>query len=364
MHTLVKAYTLSQCMDAMAQYAQAYEQKGCKNIIFCEDRLTLIAERALLAKKGGTFLSSVVTFARFLRTDEKTVSKQGAVMAVGEIMTRLQRQGALQCFTTTAGVANNARCIYETLAQISASEITPEVLKECLASLPDDTLKKKVSDLALIYQEYLQFLQEGGFLDESRYLSLLPKKIREEKSLKGCNVFFLGFNAFTAQARETIRAALETADNVIGIFCAGEEELYCNKAADAFATVCGEYGKVSLRNFGKPLEGTAEILRKGLFNPMRSEKTYCENVIVYEGEDKNAETEYAAMKIRRALSENSDLRYRDIAILVPSVGGYSLPIKKALTEYKIPYFIDEKKPLLAHPLARFLLDCFRVVREG
>ena len=367
MQKLVQAYTLSQCMDAMAQYAQAYEQKGGKNIIFCEDRLTLIAERALLAKKGGTFSSSVVTFARFLQTKEKTVSKQGSVMAIGEIMTRLQRQGALKCFTTMAGVANNARCIYETLAQISSSAITPDDLKAASDGLTEDSLKRKVDDLALIYEEYLRFLKDKAFLDESKYLSLLPEKLRKEKTLKGCNVFFVGYNAFTAQARETICAALETADNVIGIFCAGEEELYCNKAAQAFASPYREAdknGKVDVISLGKPLEGTAEVLRKGLFNPMRCPKTYSENVAIYEGIDKNAEAEYAAMKIRRALHENPDLRYRDIAILVPSVGGYSLPIKKALIEYKIPYFIDERKSLLAHPIARFLLDCFRVIREG
>ena len=200
-------------------------------------------------------------------------------------------------------------------------------------------------------------------MDESKYLSLLPKKLREEKALKGCNVFFLCYNSFTAQARETIRAALETSENVIGVFCGGEEELYCNKAADTFAQVCGEYGKVSLRHMGAPLDGAAEDLRKGLFNPMRTLKRYDDNIRIFEGEDKSAEAEYAAMKIRRELVENQGMRYRDIALLVPSVAAYSLPLKKALTEYKIPYFIDEKKSLIAHPLARFLLDCFRVVRE-
>lgn len=363
MHTIVKAYTLSQCMDAMAQYASAYEKQGKKNIIFCEDRLTLIAERALLAKTGGSFLSSVVTFARFLKTEGKTISKQGSVMVVGEIMTRLQRQGVLQCFTSTAGVANNARCIYETLAQISASEITPALLKESLAALPDDTLKKKVADLAAIYEGYEQFLYDGAFLDESKYLSLLPKKLREEGALRGCNVFFLCYNSFTAQARETVRAALETADNVIGVFCGGEEELYCNRAVEIFAKVCAEYGKTAIRDFGVPLDGAAENLRKGLFNPVRREKIHDESLSIFEAEDKNAEAEYAAMKIRRELGENAKLRYRDIAILTPSVAAYSLPLKKALTEYGIPYFIDEKKSLKSHPLSRFLLDCFRVARE-
>ena len=96
MNTILTAYTLSECMETMAEYASAYEKLGGKNLIFCEDRLTLIAERALTSKTGGTFDSSVSTFSRFLKAGERTLSKQGSVMAIGEIMTRLQREGALK----------------------------------------------------------------------------------------------------------------------------------------------------------------------------------------------------------------------------------------------------------------------------
>lgn len=364
MKALIKAYTLSECMDVMAEYAEAYERAGGKNIVFCEDRLTLIAERALLRRMGGTFDTSVSTFARFLKTDEKAISKQGSVMAVGEVMTRLQRENALQCFTTLSGVGNNALCIYETLAQMSASEVTPEILRQSLSLLPEDSLKRKISDLTLIYEGYSAFLQENGFLDESKYLTLLPQRIRKEGCLRGCNVFFLCYNSFTAQARETIRAALETADNVIGIFCAGEEELYTNGAASAFAGVCAEYGRYEVRKLGVPLNGEAEILRKGLFNPIRAKsKQKTDKISLYEARNKTEEAEFVAAKIRREVSENPSARYRDFAVLVPSVEEYSLPLKKVLSEYAIPYFIDEKKSLKRHPLARFLLDCFRVVRE-
>ena len=56
---LIKAYTLSECLDAMSEQAQAYEGLGQENIIFCEDRLTLVAERALLRRLGGTFLTEI-----------------------------------------------------------------------------------------------------------------------------------------------------------------------------------------------------------------------------------------------------------------------------------------------------------------
>ncbi|MBE7085571.1 MAG: hypothetical protein E7366_00255 [Clostridiales bacterium] len=365
MNTVLKAYTLSQCMEVMAEYAAAYEQLGQKNLIFCEDRLTLLAERALVNKTGGTFLSSVSTFARFLKTECHTVSKQGSVMAVGEVMTRLQREEKLQCFTTATGIGNNAKCIYETLAQFSASEITPELLRESLDLLPDDMLKKKVADLAAIYENYTEFLSERALIDESKYLSLLPDEIRSREDLKDVNVFFLCFTSFTAQAAQTIRATLETAKNVIGIFCSGEEEIYANSGVKTFVKVCEEYGKVKLRDVGTPLSGEAEVLRRGLFDPERSaqEKMPTENIHIFEAEDKTAESEYVATQIKRIMSENSSLRYRDFAIFTPTVKEYSLAIRKALGEYGIPYFIDEKKSLKQHPLSTFLLDCFRCVRE-
>ena len=365
MNAIIKAHTLSQCMEATSEYAAAYERVGGRNFIFCEDRLTLIAERALVKATGGTFLSSVSTFARFLQSDERAISKQGSVMAVGEVMTRLQREGALQCFTTATGIGNNAKCIYETLAQFSASQITPELLRESIQLLPDDALRKKTSDLAKIYEGYATFLRESGYVDESGYLALLPDKIRSDPTLKGANVFFLCFHSFTAQAREAIRAVLEVAQNVIGVFCAGDEAIYTNRAAQVFQGVCAEYGGAKVLPLGKPLEGEAERLRVTLFEPERGElpPIATSNVFAFEAEDKTAEAEYVAVQIRKALGENPKLRFRDFAVLAPSVATYALPLKRALGEYGIPYFIDEKKSLKSHPVARFLLDCFRVVKE-
>ncbi len=365
MKTAIKAYTLSECMEAMAEYAASYESLGGENIIFCEDRLTLVAERALLRKTGGSFRTSVTTFARFLRVDGRAVSKQGSAMLVGEVMTRLQREHKLQCFTSAAGIGKNAKYVYETLAQLASSQIAPEMLKENGALLPEDTLKKKIFDLAEIYAGYLSALSERGYLDESKYLTLLPKRIREENSLKGKNVFFLCYTAFTAQTKEIIRAALEGAANVVGIFCADDKELYTNRAFDAFVSVCKEQGNAFVKDMGAPLANEAELLRVGLFNPERKKiRSVTDKISVFEAEDRTTEAEYVAVKIRRMTAENPALRYRDFALLVPSIEEYSLPLKKALSEYGIPYFLDEKKSMKQHPLSKFLLACFRTVKEG
>ncbi|MBQ7924401.1 MAG: exodeoxyribonuclease V subunit gamma [Clostridia bacterium] len=365
MFTVIKAFTLSECMEEMSKYVSAFEKTGDTNLVFCEDRLTLIAERAILRESGGTFQTSVTTFARFLRSDERAISKQGSVMVVGDVMTRLQRESKLQCFTTSFSVGNNAKCIYETLAQFSASEITPEVLREAVGLLPDDALKKKTADLALIYDGYLAFLRERRLFDESRYLSLLPSRIAKDDGLKNVNVFFLGYTAFTPQAREIVRAVCKCAKNVIGVFCCDKEDLYANRAAESFTSVCNEFGKTRTLDLGTPLMGEAEILRKGLFNPDKNtgEKKRTDNIRIFEAADKIAEAEYVAVQIRRATSQDNNLHYRDFAVLVPDIHSYTLSLHRAFSEYGIPYFTDEKRSLKSHPLACFLLDCLRVVKE-
>lgn len=365
MTTLITAYTLSECMDAMATYVTAYEQAGDTNIIFCEDRLTLIAERTIIRALGGTFATSVTTFSRYLNGHDKALSKQGSVMAVGNVMAKLQREKKLQCFTSVSGIGVYAKSIYETLSQFFASGITSDVLKEANQLLTDDVLRKKTADLALILEGYEEYLRQRDLFDESRYLQLLPEKIRAEDNLKNCNVFFLGYTSFTKQSSETIRAVCERAKNVIGIFCGGKEDIYTNASASTFEKVCKEYGKVRVLPFGEPLTGEAEVLRKSLYNPEFAGKNTVstERIKLFEANDKSGEAEYVAVQIRRCMQTQENARYRDFAVLVPAVTEYTLPMKRAFEEYDIPYFIDVKRSLKAHPLAEFILDAFRVVKE-
>ena len=365
MRTVINAYTLSECMETLCEYVSAYEQQGEENLIFCEDRLTLIAERSITKALGGTFKTNVSTFSRYAPTSKSIITKQGSVMIIADVMSRLQKENALQCFTHTFSVGSYAKSIYETIAQFSASEITPEILEHSANQLPDDIFKKKTLDLAKIYSGYIEFLSSRNFLDESRYLSLLPDTIRQKKNLAHTNVFFVCHTAFTLQALQTVRAVLETAKNVIGIFCAGEEELYTNSAFQSFKRVCEEYGKTTVLNKGKPLFGEAEAIRLGLFNPERTNKprVVTDKVRFFEGEDKRREGEYVAVQIRKTMAKTNGLHYRDFAVLVSSVENYTLALKRAFNEYEIPYFIDEKRSLKNHPISRLLLDSLQVVKD-
>ncbi|MBO5334965.1 MAG: exodeoxyribonuclease V subunit gamma [Clostridia bacterium] len=370
---LINAYTLSECLDALSEEIVAYEEMGQRNVIFCEDRLTLVTERALMRTLGGTFLTQVTTFSRFLKTTERILSREGSVMAVGKIMLALQAEEKLHCFTSSASVVSGAKCIYEQLAQFAASGLSPEDITKSAEALPEDALKNKMTDLALIYEAYDAFLREEGYLDEGKYLTLLPECIKNTQGMSETNVFFLCHPSFTKQAKRALWAAFESAKNVVGIFIAGMEEIYTNQAYMAFDDLAQDFAAsrhvvMKKKNVGKPLEGEAEQLRKTLFAtealggnvpPVETDA-----IRTFAASDKTGEAECAAVYIRKALMENPDLHYRDFAVLTPSVDEYTLAIRKAFSEYAIPYSMDERISLKQHPLAKFILAVMDAVREG
>lgn len=91
MTKLIGAQTLEDALCALGGLIAENEEKGEKSFIFCEDKVTLLAERAVLDAVGATFLTEVTTFARFLSSDRHVLSKQGSVMAISQIIARANR---------------------------------------------------------------------------------------------------------------------------------------------------------------------------------------------------------------------------------------------------------------------------------
>lgn len=357
--------SLSEGLEYLKNYVLAAEERGERTVIFCEDRLTLLAEQAICEAVGGSFRSSVTTFARFLRYSGKTLTKQGSVMAIGKILA--DNAGELKCFSSRASATNGAAAVYEMISQFAASKITPDSL--LTDELEEGLLKDKLRDLAFIYREYEGFLLENGYVDENGYLALLPGAIRESRDLLGANVIFLGFCSFTAQALDGVRAACERAENVLGLFPAGKEEIYCGQAATAFKKTCLEYGEVRPAQIKIPAEreSAADILRKNLYRPEVFSPRYTGalsggRVKVKPLPSVEEELRFVCARVKKHVLSGG--RYGDIGVFVPDTASYALLLSKVFKEYEIPYFVDYKKPLSAHPFAFFLFSLLRAAADG
>ncbi len=353
MREIIGAPTLDDALTALREWVVKAEESGRKNIVFCEDRLTLLSERAVLEAVGGTLNTEVCTFARFLSGSGKVLSKQGSVMEISAILA--EREGELSCFRK-----NSAQTVYETIAQFSASRVTAELLRES-AGETDGLLGKKLLDLALVQEEYASFLSERQMVDENGYLALLPEKIATQ--LRGENVCFFAFPSFTKQAQEGVRAAVEHAGSVTGIFVAGRAEPYTNEAAGVFRRICEEYGDARSRMLKTSLSGDALILRDSLFSPETFSRppVLSEQVCTFDCEDTEGELSTVAALVKKYAHEG--LRYRDMAVLVAGEEVFST-VEKVFAAYRIPFFADKKRPFSEHPFAQFACSVLDGVADG
>ena len=72
--------------------------------------------------------------------------------------------------------------------------------------------------------------------------------------------------------------------------------------------------------------------------------------------NRRAEIEGIARKIRRLVREEK-YRYRDIALLMRNGQDYHELIETIFQDYEIPYFIDQKRTMLHHPLVELDSIC-------
>ena len=358
MPNIIGAPTLDDALSALSAAVSENEGRGERTLIFCEDKVTLLAERAVLEAVGGTMLTEVTTFARFLsgaKTGARLLSKHGSVMAVSAILS--EKESELNIFRRGA-----AQAVYETLAQLMASRVDEELLLRG-AEEAEGTLSAKLKDLALLLSAYKEFLRSRGFVDESGYLALLPEAL-SAAGLHGANVIFFAFPSFTRQGQEGIEAAFDAAKSVSGIFLAGRAGLYTNAAARLFRLIAAERGVSAPAQLKSSLNEDAKRLSEGLYTPEKlvGEPLPTERVRAFTVLDEEAEFSAVAALIKKHVAEDK-LRYSDFAVLVQDKESFPL-VRRVFSAYHIPYFADEKRPFSEHPFCAFLLDVLSAAADG
>ena len=358
MNVSIIAPALQEALAELGKYVKNNEKLGRRTVIFCEDRLTLVAERAVCAAVGGTFLAGVYTFSRFLASlykgGEKILSGQGSAIVIRGIIER-QRQN-LRLFRRLSASAA-ARSVYDTIALLYSSGISAEETAEVQA---EGLLGEKLKDIALIYGEYSAYLKESGRLDRNVYLRLLPGLVADSGALAGADVVFLGFQAFTGTVSECVKACMAAAENSCGIFVGGAPDIYANEASAQFQSFTSGLGGCRTVTVKSGLSAEAEHIRNNLFDPecFAREGMPTSRVHIFEGRDAESELCFIAASIKKFISEGE--RYYRISVMLSDVKAYRPALGRVFSQYGIPYYVDERRSLAEHPLASFMcawLDC-------
>ncbi len=334
---------------------------GGKNLIFCEEKISLMAERSIISQFNGSFNTAVYSFGNYLRKKMPNINaltREGSAMAVKRVLLGVP----LNCFR--ASRTSLAPALFELIIQLKSAKVKPSDLYYA-SEQTAGTLKNKLIDLANVYSGYEKFIEDNGLDDQSSMLSYLPQIILSDTEIKGADIYIIGFNGFTSQIRSAITALLKCAKSVTAILTEGENHLlYVNETADSFRALVLDAGQKLIEE-----RAISEWTEEGraiaglLFNPLvlTAKPRPTDKIFTLSAENKMAECERVAEIIRQKVL-SGECRFKDITVAVPSPLDYSGDIERAFTMLEIPYFFDQKKKVASHPLIRLIvsyIDAFR-----
>lgn len=237
---------------------------------------------------------------------------------------------------------------------------------------PEDgtMLSYKLQDISLIYKEYRRALAPLHHDREERF-HLLAKKIPKAAFLQDALIWMDGYRGFTIQEYLVLEALLPMVQSMTVALTLDMAE------GDPFEPTKATYR--SLLNLATVLQVEVEEeylqsshipcppiqhLERYLYGyPAPSYSGDASQIRIYGAQTPQEEVEEVAKEIL-SLVRTRGCRFREMAIVTGSMDRYNPLIQQIFPGFGIPFFLDEKRPIIHSPIIRCILAALQIVIGG
>lgn len=359
---------MEHALRSLAQIANV--QKNENFIVVAPETKTLYVERFLLDNtKNNAFANIYIySFNRLLKKIQTVkkipLSKQGGIMIVRNII--MQNQENLVCYKKTAKTIGFAEGVYDTIQQLKSSGVSPEEIRLSSEKL-SSALKLKLKDIALIYQEYENYLGEN-MIDLNDRLEMLEKESENSDIIKNSHIFVVGFDSLTTNMDMVVNSFVKNAKSVTvsASFLHPEKKNSHISENEVFT----HYKKIadSLNIKYKPvfyetkLSSDFEHLKQNLYAYPIKQKQLLGNVCVFGSPTVQDECKMVASKIKKSVLKG-ERRYGEIYCYLanPELQDY---LTEALENFGVPYFISMPYEAENHQFYIFLKSLFAISKKN
>lgn len=369
------------CLDEITAHIKD-DPSGAPLILILPEHATFMAERRLAEMAGGYVRAFIFGFKRLahqvLRAEGGALRPHISELGKKILLMRFlhQKQDELLKLGRTARQPNFADVMLSLVKEFRSYNIAPSVLSDAAADLKGTELGAKLSDIASLYGEY-QTAMEEAYTDSGDALLLLAEKIPSAQMFRGARVWIDGFRWFNPLEVTVLRAMLMAGVDITVTLCLGdtksadrrdETDLFCRQwetrrtllalakecDTDVRETELTEQYRLTENEVGAYIERRFFAHAAVPFDGVR------DGLVVREAVTARQEAEMVACEIVRLCREEGH-RYRDIAVLTRS-DGYRDLLPKVFERYDIPYFSEQKRRAIHHPLAELIRASLDAVR--
>lgn len=365
---------------------------SCDSLVYLvPDQMTFTSEYKLVSspKLKGMMSAQVFSFTRLAwRVLQETggmsrthLTSVGLNMMITKIIE--EKKDELRIFQRSASKTGFVSSMEEMLVELKRYCISPEDMKtkvkEQLEQEDDQSLKDKMHDLEIIYEEFERALF-GKFIDSEDYLTLLTQKIAQSRYLQQAEIYIDGFYSLTPQELLVVNELMKTCKKVtvaltldqpfrqgpptdfhlFGMSARLYHQIY-QLALQANIEVENDYVLHTVKRF----EQQASLAHlEANFNVRPA--------IEYEGEsnvtmmvcaNRRSEIEGIAREILQLVRQKK-YRWHDIAVLIRNGSSYHDLMTTIFQDYRIPMFIDAKETMLHHPLIELIRSSMEIMTSN
>ncbi|MFQ5806804.1 MAG: PD-(D/E)XK nuclease family protein [Phycisphaerae bacterium] len=384
------------CLDALlAELEKSNETR--RLILLVPEQASFQMERtlALRAPRHGYWRAEVLSFSRlaqrvFDQAGREPEALRPSARALALRCVVRSAKETLGAFGASAGTAGFFAQLDRLIEELLLENVTAEQLARAANEL-EDAAQQRVTALARTYRDYLDWLGPQR-IDPAQRLAALREQLAEAAWLRDASVWVDGFAGFTGQELETLVALARVAREVAITLLldpaapAGRDPRRSPDLLNLFHRTETTYQRLVQRLADEGVELRPPLvlqpatvprfkqakalarLEAGLATPIGvddpSEQVALRSggrapataqVRILECETHRDELRAAAHFIRREVVESRGAqRFRDFAVIARDLEPFAQLVADVFAEYEIPYFLDRRRSLAVHALARFV----------
>ncbi len=372
---------------------KAIENPDKNYYLIVPEQVTSILERKFIALmkerhgSAGFFNISILGFNRLAHlifeeaghTEKMPLEEYGKSMLVRYALGKLKEElkvykGSIE----RRGFIDNMKSI---ISEMLLFDISPEDLEKVLSDLnKEDAIYNKLSDIILVYKEFLSAEKNSRYSIPEETLSIFADILNEEKIFDRKNIirdavfYFDHFTGYTAVQMNVLQAVKKWAESMtfaITIDAAilrnnrtvKEYELYY-ESYDMYLTLIDRLGEADIRFFDvdktkedHELRAMADKIFRFPVKPYEKENG---RVLISKCSTPLEELRVAAEMIRKEVIENNK-RYRDFAIINGQLEELSPICEEVLRDYDIPFFSDYKRKFSSNPYTESIRELLLIL---
>lgn len=367
--------------------------EGNPIIYLVPDQMTFLSEYRLISGEeiSGTIRAQVFSFTRLAwRVLQETggISRQhltsvGLNMLIRKIVEEKKKE--LKIFNKAADKNGFIEQVEQMLTEFKRYCVQPNELKMKREALSlgeqSDTkvLQDKLHDLELIYESFEESLDQK-YIDSEDYFRLLTEQAQHSTYLKNAEVYIDGFYSFTPQEYMIIAALMRTCKRVTIALTLDQpfsktppDELHLFRLSGETCQTIYEMANAEGISFDeeflfleqKRWQNDSLKHLEAHFDTRPAMKFEGEaNIHIGQAVNRRAEVEGVARKIKEQVSKNENYRYRDISVLIRNGQEYQEVLQTVFEDFDIPFFIDQKRTMLHHPLVELIRSTLEILHSN